>query len=83
MEELLKEYRKARIFHNDTLELMGELKLYGLKDALRGIIDDKDIDDHMKNTAKYYMYWLEKRDTIDDPEKTKYNDYDEDQLGKI
>lgn len=29
------------------------------------------------------MYWLEKSDTIDDPEITKYNDYDEDQLGKI
>lgn len=75
MDYLQKEYRKARIFHNDTLELMDELKLYGLKDALRSIIDDKDIDDHMKNTAKYYMYWLEKRDTIDDPEKTRYNDY--------
>lgn len=66
---------KRKELYHDTLELMDELKLYGLKDALRSIIDDKDIDDKVKNTAKYYMYWIEKRDTIDDPEITKYNDY--------
>lgn len=66
---------KRKELYHDTLELMDELKLYGLKDALRSIIDDKDIDDKVKNTAKYYMYWIEKRDTIDEPEITKYNDY--------
>lgn len=66
-----------------TKELFNELKDYGVKNALRGIIDDPQTDEDLKNTAKYYMYWLEKSDTIDDPEITKYNDYDEDQLGKI
>ena len=66
-----------------TKELFNELKDYGIKDILKNIIDDKQIDEDLKNTAKYYMYWLEKSDTIDDPEITKYNDYNEDQLGKI
>ena len=66
-----------------TKELFNELKDYGVKDVLRDIIDDKQADEDLKNTAKYYMYWLEKSDTIDDPEITKYNDYDEDQLEKI
>lgn len=66
-----------------TKELFSELKDYGIKDALKNVIDDKQADEDLKNTAKYYMYWLEKSDTIDDPETTKYNDYNEDQLGKI
>ncbi len=66
-----------------TKELFYELKDYGIKDVLKNIINDKQVDEDLKNTAKYYMYWLEKSDTIDDPEITKYNDYDEDQLGKI
>lgn len=61
----------------DTMELFKELKYYGVKDALRGIIDDPDTNETVKNTAKYYMYWLEKDDTIDDPEITKYNNYKE------
>lgn len=61
----------------DTMELFKELKYYGVKDALRGIIDDPDTNEIVKNTAKYYMYWLEKDDTIDDPEITKYNNYEE------
>ena len=61
----------------DTMELFKELKYYGVKDALKGIIDDPDTNEIVKNTAKYYMYWLEKADTIDDPEITKYNDYKE------
>lgn len=66
-----------------TKELFNELKNYGIKNALKNVINDKQADEDLKNTAKYYMYWLEKSDTIDDPEITKYNDYDEDQLGKI
>ena len=61
----------------DTMELFKELKYYGVKDTLRGIIDDPNTNEIVKNTAKYYMYWLEKDDTIDDPEITKYNDYKE------
>lgn len=61
----------------DTMKLFKELKYYGVKDALRGIIDDPNTNEIVKNTAKYYMYWLEKDDTIDDPEITKYNDYKE------
>lgn len=61
----------------DTMELFKELKYYGIKDALRGIIDDPNTNSTVKNTAKYYMYWLEKDDTIDDPEITKYNNYEE------
>lgn len=61
----------------DTMELFKELKYYGVKDALKGIIDDPDTNEEVKNTAKYYMYWLEKDDTIDDPEITKYNNYRE------
>lgn len=61
----------------DTMELFKELKYYGVKDALRGIIDDPNTNETVKNTAKYYMYWLEKDDTIDDPEITKYNNYEE------
>lgn len=61
----------------DTMELFKELKYYGVKDALKGIIDDPDTNETVKNTAKYYMYWLEKDDTIDDPEITKYNNYEE------
>lgn len=72
-----------KILSIKTKELFNELKDYGVKNALRGIIDDPQTDEDLKNTAKYYMYWLEKSDTIDDPEITKYNDYDEDQLGKI
>ncbi len=72
-----------KILSIKTKELFNELKDYGVKNALRGIIDDPQADNDIKNTAKYYMYWLEKSDTIDDPEITKYNDYDEDQLGKI
>ena len=72
-----------KILSIKTKELFNELKDYGIKNALRGIIDDPQADNDIKNTAKYYMYWLEKSDTIDDPEITKYNDYDEDQLGKI
>ena len=59
------------------MELFKELKYYGVKDALKGIIDDPDTNETVKNTAKYYMYWLEKDDTIDDPEITKYNNYEE------
>lgn len=59
------------------MELFKELKYYGVKDALRGIIDDPNTNETVKNTAKYYMYWLEKDDTIDDPEITKYNNYEE------
>ncbi len=72
-----------KILSIKTKELFNELKDYGVKNTLRGIIDDPQADNDIKNTAKYYMYWLEKRDTIDDPEITKYNDYNEDQLGKI
>ena len=72
-----------KILSIKTKELFNELKDYGIKNALRGIIDDPQADNDIKNTAKYYMYWLEKSDTIDDPETTKYNDYDADQLGKI
>ena len=72
-----------KILNIKTRELFNELKDYGVKDVLKNIIDDKQADEDLKNTAKYYMYWLEKSDTIDDPEITKYNDYDEDQLGKI
>lgn len=72
-----------KILSIKTKELFNELKDYGVKNTLRGIIDDPQADNDIKNTAKYYMYWLEKSDTIDDPEITKYNDYDEDQLGKI
>lgn len=72
-----------KILSIKTKELFKELKDYGVKNTLRGIIDDPQADNDIKNTAKYYMYWLEKSDTIDDPEITKYNDYDEDQLGKI
>ena len=61
----------------DTMELFKELKYYGVKDALKGIIDDPDTNEIVKNTAKYYMYWLEKDDTIDDPKITKYNNYEE------
>lgn len=72
-----------KILSIKTKELFNELKDYGIKDVLKNIIDDKQADEDLKNTTKYYMYWLEKSDTIDDPEITKYNDYDEDQLGKI
>lgn len=72
-----------KILSIKTKELFNELKDYGIKDVLKNIIDDKQTDEDLKNTTKYYMYWLEKSDTIDDPEITKYNDYDEDQLGKI
>lgn len=72
-----------KILSIKTKELFNELKDYGVKNTLRGIIDDPQADNDIKNTAKYYMYWLEKSDTIDDPEITKYNDYNEDQLGKI
>lgn len=72
-----------KILSIKTKELFNELKDYGVKNTLRGVIDDPQADNDIKNTAKYYMYWLEKSDTIDDPEITKYNDYDEDQLGKI
>lgn len=61
----------------DAMELFKELKYYGIKDALRGVIDDPNTNEKVKNTAKYYMYWLEKDDTIDDPEITKYNNYKE------
>ena len=61
----------------DTMELFKELKYYGVKNALRGVIDDPNTNEEVKNTAKYYMYWLEKDDTIDDPEITKYNNYEE------
>ena len=61
----------------DIMELFKELKYYGVKDALKGIIDDPNTNDIVKNTAKYYMYWLEKDDIIDDPEITKYNNYKE------
>ena len=44
---------------------------------MRGIIDDPTVEEDVQNTAKYYMYWLEKDDTIDDPEPTKYNNYKE------
>ena len=59
------------------MELFKELKAYGVKNALMGVIDDPEVNETVKNTAKYYMYWLEKADTIDDPEITKYNDYKE------
>lgn len=74
---------KEKVLNIKTMELFKELKAYGVKGALRGIIDDTQINEDLKNTAKYYMYWLEKSDTIDDPEITEYNDYNEDQLGKI
>lgn len=61
----------------DNMKLFIELKAYGVKNALMGVIDDPATDEVVKNTAKYYMYWLEKADTIDDPEITKYNDYKE------
>ena len=61
----------------DNMKLFMELKGYGVKAALMGVIDDPETDEVVKNTAKYYMYWLEKADTIDDPEITKYNDYKE------
>ena len=66
-----------------TKGLFNELKDYGIKDVLKNIIDDKQTDEDLKNTAKYYMYWLEKSDTIEDPDISIYNDYNEDQLGKI
>lgn len=66
-----------------TMKLFKELKDYGVKNALRGVIDDPQADNDIKNTAKYYMYWLEKSDTIDDPEITKYNNYDEDKLKSL
>ena len=72
-----------KILSIKTKELFNELKDYGIKDVLKNIVDDKQADEDLKNTAKYHMYWLEKSDTIDDPEITKYNDYDEDQLGRI
>lgn len=62
---------------NQIMDLFLELKNYGIKNALRGIVDDPDTNDEIKNTAKYIHYWLEKADTIDDPEITKYNDYKE------
>lgn len=62
---------------NQIMDLFLELKNYGIKNALKGIIDDSDINDETKNIAKYYMYWLEKADTIDDPKITKYNNYKE------
>ena len=61
----------------DNMELFKELKAYGVKNALMGVIDDPEVNETVKNTAKYYMYWLEKADTIDDPEITRYNDYKE------
>lgn len=61
----------------DNMELFKELKCYGVKDALKGIIDDPNTNEIVKNTAKYYMYWLEKDDIIDDPKITKYNNYEE------
>ena len=62
---------------DQVMDLFLELKGYGVKNALRGVIDDPNTNEEVKNTAKYYMYWLEKADTIDDPEITKYNDYKE------
>ena len=67
-----------KILSIKTKELFNELKDHGIKDVLKNIIDDKQADEDLKNTAKYYMYWLEKSATIDDPEITKYNDYNED-----
>ena len=61
----------------DNMELFKELKAYGVKNALMGVIDDPEVNETVKNTAKYYMYWLEKADTIDDPETTQYNNYKE------
>lgn len=74
---------KEKVLNIKTMELFKELKDYGIKGALKGIIDDPQTDNDMKNTAKYYMYWLEKSDTIDDPETTKYNNYDEDKLKSL
>lgn len=71
---------KEKALNIKTMELFKELKEYGVKGALRGIIDDTQTNEDLKNTAKYYMYWLEKDDTIDDPEITKYNNYDQDKL---
>ena len=71
---------KEKALNIKTMELFKELKEYGVKGALRGIIDDTQANEDLKNTAKYYMYWLEKDDTIDDPETTKYNNYDKDKL---
>lgn len=65
------------MYNQKAMALFLELKDYGVKDALRGIIDDPTVEEDVQNTAKYYMYWLEKDDTIDDPEPTKYNNYKE------
>ena len=50
-----------KILSIKTKELFNELKDYGIKDVLKNIIDDKQTDEDLKNTAKYYMYWLERR----------------------
>ena len=44
---------------------------------MRGVIGDPNTDEEGKDRAKYYIDWLEKAGTMDDPEVTKYNDYKE------
>lgn len=74
---------RYKILNIKTKELFNELKNFGVKEVLKLIIDNPQTDTDLKNTAKYYMYWLEKSDTIDDPKTTEYNNYDEEQLKEV
>ena len=58
---------------NNIIEVLHTIPY--IKTDLNYIIDTESNSD-LVNTAKYLNYWLEKADTIDDPEITKYNDYE-------
>ena len=59
---------------NNIIEVLHTIP--NIKADLNYIIDTES-DNDLVNTAKYLNYWLEKDDTIDDPEITKYNNYEE------
>ena len=84
IEELKKDvgyYRKKAVFHaglvNDIIDIFAEYIGYGGTAYIVKNIVDNNTDEHMKNTAKYIMYWVEKANIIDDPKYDEYNDYKE------
>lgn len=79
IEYLNNERKKANKRIQNIIEVLSIIEKHSdrsIKDWCNTIIDCESNPD-IVDTAKYINYWLEKTDTIDDPEITKYNDFKE------
>lgn len=67
--------RKKHIKRNkQMIEILAEINT-DILGKLKEYIDEETNED-LVNTAKYMAFWIEKEYTIDDPEITKYNNYE-------